>query len=65
MAKRKEFTEVEAELFQAIYAYAIANHMSIGSVENVTRSVVKNLKDIAYVNDEEQIVLKKVLDFYS
>jgi hypothetical protein len=53
MAKRKEFTEVEAELFQAIYAYAIANHMSIGSVENVTRSVVKNLKDIAYVNDEE------------
>ena len=53
MAKRKEFTEVEAELFQAIYAYAIANHMSIRSVENVTRSVVKNLKDIAYVNDEE------------
>ena len=53
MAKKKEFTEVEAELFQAIYAYAIANHMSIGAVETVTRSVVKALKDIAYVNNEE------------
>lgn len=53
MAKKKEFSEIEAELFQSIYAYAIANHMSIGAVEAVTRSVVKELKDIAYVNDEE------------
>ena len=53
MARKKEFTEVEAELFQTFYAYAIAIHMSIGAVEAVTRSVVKELKDIAYVNNEE------------
>ncbi len=53
MARQKDFTEVEADLFSAIYSYAIANHMSIGAVELVTRSVVKELKNIAYVNDEE------------
>jgi len=51
MAKKKEFTEVEAELFETIYAYAVENHMSIGAVEGVTRSVVKELKDIAFVNE--------------
>lgn len=51
MAKKKEFTETEAELFEIIYAYAVDNHMSIGAVEGVTRSVVKELKDIAYVNE--------------
>ena len=49
--KKKEFTEVEAELFSQIYAYAVANHMSIGSVEAVTRSVMKELKDIAFVKE--------------
>ncbi len=53
MAKQKEFTEEELELFESIYTYAVNNHMSIGSVEGVTRSVVKALKDIAYVNEEE------------
>ena len=53
MAKQKEFSEVEAELFNVIYSYAINNHMSIGSVESVTRGVVKELKYIAYVNEEE------------
>ena len=51
MAKQKEFTEAEAELFETIYTYAINNRMSIGSVEFVTRSAVKSLKDIAYVNE--------------
>ena len=51
MARKKEFTEVEAELFEQIYSYAIANHMSIGAGEAVTRSVVKELKDIAYVEE--------------
>ena len=51
MAKQKEFTEEELELFESIYAYAVNNHMSIGSVEGVTRSVVKALKDIAFVNE--------------
>lgn len=51
MAKKKEFTEIEAELFEMIYTYAVENHMSIGSVEGVTRSVVKELKDIAFVNE--------------
>lgn len=51
MAKR-EFTEAESELFNAIYAYAIAHRMSIGSVELVTRSAVKALKDVAYVEED-------------
>ena len=51
MAKQKEFSEIEAELFETIYAYAINNRMSIGSVEFVTRSAVKSLKGIAYVED--------------
>ena len=51
MAKQKEFTEIEAELFNAIYLYAINNHISIGSVESVTRSVVKALKNIAFVDE--------------
>lgn len=52
MAKQKEFSEEEMELFETIYNYAINNHMSIGSVEFVTRSAVKALKDIAFVNEE-------------
>lgn len=52
MAKQKEFSEIEVELFEIIYSYAINNRMSIGSVESVTRSAVKELKDIAYVNEE-------------
>jgi hypothetical protein len=52
MARQKEFSEVEAELFEMIYTYAINNHMSIGAVELVTRSAVKALKDIAFVNEE-------------
>lgn len=51
MAKKKEFTEVEAELFEMIYAYAVENHMSIGSVECVVRSAIGQLKDIAFVNE--------------
>ena len=52
MARQKEFSEVEAELFEMIYTYAINNHMSIGAVEFVTRSAVKALKDIAFVNEK-------------
>ena len=51
MAKKKEFTETEAELFEIIYAYAVDNHMSIGAVEGVVRSAIGQLKDIAYVNE--------------
>ena len=51
MAKKKEFTEVEAELFEMIHAYAVENHMSIGSVEYVVRSAIGQLKDIAFVNE--------------
>ena len=52
MARQKEFSEVEAELFEVIYTYAINNHMSIGAVEFVTRSAIKALKDIAFVNEK-------------
>ena len=51
MAKAKEFTEAEMELWEYIYQYAIDNRMSIGSVEAVTRSAVKELKGIAYVTN--------------
>lgn len=51
MARQKEFTEIEAELFETIYTYAINNRMSIGAVENVTRSAVKALKDIAFIEE--------------
>lgn len=49
MAKGKEFTEVEQELYEAIYAFAVANNMIISSVEAVSRSVVKDLKDRAKI----------------
>ena len=49
MAKKKDFDEKEAELFSIIYEYAINNRMSIGSIETVARSVIKDLKDRAFV----------------
>ena len=33
MAKQKEFSEVEAELFETIYTYAINNRMSITIID--------------------------------
>jgi hypothetical protein len=52
MARQKEFSEIEAELFEMIYTYAVNNHMNIGAVEFVTKKAVKALKDIAFINEE-------------
>lgn len=49
MAKGKEFTEVEQELYELIYEYAVNNSMIISSVEAVSRGVVKDLKDRAKI----------------
>ena len=49
MAKKKDYTEVEQELYELIYEYAVNNGMIISSVEAVSRGVVKDLKDRAKI----------------
>lgn len=48
MAK-KEFTEVEAELYSIIYEYIVNNRLTIESAEAITRGVIKDLKARAVV----------------
>ena len=49
MAKKKDYTEVEQELYELIYEFVVNNGMIISSVEAVSRGVVKDLKDRAKI----------------
>ena len=63
MAKKKDYTEVEQELYELIYEYAVNNSMIISSIEAVSRGVVKDLKDRAKIVQFLFIIVKTKVEY--